>query len=383
MFRYWLKNRSLFSVVSSILISLLVSIVFIPGIISDYAGANNELSIYEKTQIDFDVPSPGFAQVGELNEMGHIESVIPYYFTTKGTNHNNKAIVNIGMLMFDNFELLNKSMYNDLRAIDVSAKEVENPLFIDYGFAKKFGIKIGDELKFEFSGVSVPFEVFGIYENNTYYQGNVVAGLWNGEQKRVTEENLNMQLKYSGAYIISNHIETTNTYLRNEYKPYGLLRNPEDFATEEAYQTHYNAFMNASYANEITNFRERENNAAQLADNLVKSGRVKLTVSLTIIILAMLIFNIAMVLRKSEAKYFLTRKRMGANVKQYITLNLLSEVFIGAIIFTGAIFISVWISPMFVSKTIIVVTIITLLIGQLFAGIVSFLTSSLIVNKAS
>lgn len=383
MLKYWLKNRAIFSSILSFVVGILISVAFVPNIITSYASAENEVSLYTKTDIDFDVPSPGFSQVAELEELLHIDNVTPYYFNSSSTSFNKKQVSNVNILLFHNIQSLNKSMYNSERSIIESQVMPENPLFIDYSFSKKLGLKLSDKLQFNFISTLVTFEVAGIFENNNYYQGSTVAALWIGEQKTVTEQGLGGPLKYSGAYIESNNIDATSSYLNSEYKPFGRLRNSDEFATEEAYQTHYNAFMSANYSNEITNFRTREVSSAQSSADYKKSGNLNLITVIALIIISQVVFNVAMVFRKTELKYFKAKKRLGAKYSPYLVLNFLSEFLLGAIILAVSTFIVSNTSSTFITDSIKTTVLFALLAGQFLGALLSFIASHVIINKAS
>ena len=60
-------------------------------------------------------------------------------------------------------------------------------------------------------------------------------------------------------YISASDYNTCQTYLTKDYRPMGRLKDRDRFDSDEQYQVHYDAIMSSGYANEITDFRVREN----------------------------------------------------------------------------------------------------------------------------
>jgi hypothetical protein len=101
------------------------------------------------------------------------------------------------------------------------------------------------------------------------------------------------------------------TYLKDNYKPYGRLNDRSEFATEEAYQTHYQAFMSANYANEITDFGENAKSAEVVANEKFSSATKLLVLGAVIFFVVAIALDLALYFRKSERGYFKKRQKAG------------------------------------------------------------------------
>ena len=147
-------------------------------------------------------------------------------------------------------------MYCKSRLIETAKQDFSNPILVDYQFVQDTGVKIGSTISVSFGTDKIDFQVYDIYETNVYYDGGAVMAKWEGSHKEAIMA-LSPRLVYSGAYVQATDYQQCKNYFEKEYKPYGRLKDRSDFDTQEAYDIHYNAFMSANYANEITDFSDR------------------------------------------------------------------------------------------------------------------------------
>lgn len=384
MLHYWMKNRLAVSLIASLLLISLISFVFISTNISNIANSYNEMSIYEGSNIDFDVPSPSKLQVNELETLDHIEHVIPYIYTTKSVRYfSSNSLSNVGVLLLDNFDDIELTMYNSSRLIEKSTNYSDNPLIVDYRFIKLSGLTLGDVVQIPFGGSLVSFTIDGIYETNTYYQSNTIMGLWQGDQKILTENSLGRELNYSGAYIVSNSVSVTDNYLINQFKPYGRLRDRSEFDSDAAYQIHYNAFMNSNYANEITSFADLLVVSQDRAANYKQVSQVSLLSGTLLLLVVQTAFSIALIFRKSEIKYFNSKKRTGSSYGSYYIYSMIFEIFVASsLIMLYSLFL--WNNlPLYLPLNHIFYTVIMLITSSIIASAFSYLGSKFILFKAS
>lgn len=320
MYKYYKSNRLIPNIISIILIVLVAIVLFINPHYKMLNESINELSIYNGTQINFDVPSPSKDQIITESKLNHIQKIIPYYFTTKNINIIEKNI-EVDMLFFDNFDDLEYTMYNEKRVIKTNKSYSEYPLLINESMANKYNLKINSQITIEFENEEITFNVDGIYEDNTYYSKTVIVSVWDNRHKEITEELLNKQINYSGAYIVSKNMSKTEQFLKGDYKPYGKLKNREEFSDDDTYQIHYDAFMNTNYSNEITNFNKLHE------ESLINSQRMKsqslrlLYLGSSIIFVTLLMYNGLMLIRKTEIKYFSNVLKTGKNFKLYYIIS--------------------------------------------------------------
>jgi hypothetical protein len=299
----------------------------------NYANSNKELSLYNGSYIDFDVPSPSKQQVEDLENLDHIQFVIPYIYTNKSIKLKSQNIVNdVGILFFRDFTDIEKTMYNRTRIIESNENYSNNSLLVDYNLVSQNLVKLGDLVEIDFNGKLIEFTVDGIYETNIYYNSFVVAGVWSGEQRRLTESSLNRELNYSGAYISSNNLVATDLYLKNEYKPYARLRERLEFDNDESYLIHYNAFISGNYSNEISDFNILKNVAISKSNDYLQIARLNLISGLLLLLFYMVISNFALLFRKSEYRYFNARKVIGASSNSYYFYTMIAEIMISSFI---------------------------------------------------
>lgn len=333
MLKYWIKNRLLITFTKNLIFIFIISFIFFMPSLLNYANSNKELSLYNGSYIDFDVPSPSKQQVEDLENLDHIQFVIPYIYTNKSIKLKSQNIVNdVGILFFRDFTDIEKTMYNRTRIIESNENYSNNSLLVDYNLVSQNLVKLGDLVEIDFNGKLIEFTVDGIYETNIYYNSFVVAGVWSGEQRRLTESSLNRELNYSGAYISSNNLVATDLYLKNEYKPYARLRERLEFDNDESYLIHYNAFISGNYSNEISDFNILKNVAISKSNDYLQIARLNLISGLLLLLFYMVISNFALLFRKSEYRYFNARKVIGASSNSYYFYTMIAEIMISSFI---------------------------------------------------
>lgn len=384
MFKYWLKNRFLLSTISCFISISIISFFFLSSSMSNIAKAHSETSLFIGSSIDFDIPSPSENQVSEITLLKHIEKVIPYFYTTKSLVYNDSSsISNIGMIFFDDFEDLESTMYNDRRLIEKNDIFSDNPLIVDYRFIKETKLNLGDTVKVNFGGTLVDFRIDAIYETNTYYQNFTVLGIWKDLQKDLTESRLGKPLNYSGAYVVSSNVARSNLFFENEYKPYGRLRDRDEFISDDAYEIHYNAFMSANYSNEITNFDDKYIVAVNKFEEYSRNANVNLVSGVLLLLLIHAGINISYVFRKSEIKYFKSKKRFGSKYSNYFMYSSIFEMIFSLGLF--AIYFMIFLNgnPVYLPLESLTSTILAYIIALIIGSTISFFGNSLIVKKAN
>ena len=262
-------------------------------------------SVYNDSEINFNIPSPTKAQLAEIEKLDFVDDAFGYYFTetsieVNGENSRTK------ILFSDMLDSLDFTIYNPKRLISSSTNNLSNPIYIDYEFAKTNSVSLDDEIVFN----GIEFQVGRIYQTNTYYDSAIFAPLV-GEQKKYIESALK---SYSGAYLKVNDISAADKYLRN-YKPMGRLKDRSEFETDEQYQIHYDAWNNANYYNEITSFDEKRNEI-----NLKTSASYYIGIVLTVIFT--LILFVILSFRKNEKSF---AKMNHKNAKVYFGLAILFD----------------------------------------------------------
>ena len=310
MIRYWIKNRLYLDIAVPAITLLLVAVAFISPMLSGIGDAALIRGVYGNDKLDFNVSTPSHAQIDELESLPFIESVFPYYY--RETDLTVNGVTKDTIIYFsDRFDRLDQTMYCESRLIERAREEYDNPLLIDFEFAKQTGAGLGDTVSAVFGGVRVEFQVAAIYETNTYKGGCAVLAKWEGAQKDAISA-MPGRLIYSGAYIDSTNHSQCEQYLKTEYKPLGRLKDRSEFSSEEAYLRHYNGFMSASYANELTDFSEEGAEPLRLSAKKAASTDQYLILACVVTAAVMLAANLLVWLRGSEKDYFASRKLLGA-----------------------------------------------------------------------
>lgn len=340
MIKYWAKNRLLFDILVPIILVLLVAFAFISPMFEIIGEANLMQSLYNNDKLDFDVPSPSYDQIAQLEAETSIESVFPYYYTEVDLSVNGKTR-ETNLFFSDAFDKLDQTMYCDERRIEVSKETYSNPIFVDYEFIKDTGAKLGSTVSVSFGGTKIDFQIAAIYETNTYYEGGAVLAKWEGLQKD-TIMAISPKLVYSGAYIQATDHGLCKNYLETQYKPYGRLRDASEFATQEAYEIHYNAFMSANYSNEISDFNAKGQDVAPKVEAKMSTANKNVVLSSVIMVVALIATNILLWFRRSERGYFARRKVSGEG---NVVIYYLASVLVQAVVLIGGILATLLILP--------------------------------------
>lgn len=330
---YWTRHRLLPSLILAVALAVITVFLFVSPYVEQQASSYNAQSVYKNSDIDFIVPEPSFDQVSELPGTNGVDKVFPFYLTKTEVKVNGKSRTTT-VLLSDQFENVGMTMYNDSRLLGKSSGDVDNPIFVDWQFSKDTSAKVGDTISFALGGNTVEFTIAAVYETNNIYDGGAILAEITQDQKDAIAENAKSN-GYSGAYISATDYNACRSYLTTDYRPLGRLKNRDQFESEEQYNTHYDAIMSSGYANEITDFRVRENDL----DSNQSSLMILVGALLEAVIL--IVFNVIMANRGCEKVYF--KKHCipkGQNVKPYYTISFLFEMIASIILFIGVMFLN-------------------------------------------
>lgn len=324
MIKYWFKNRLVYDIIVPIVLVAIMIFAFIVPMFNNLAQANQMQSLYNNTKLNFDIPSPSYEQISQLESKEFIEGVFPYYFTKVSVKTSQKTR-ETNLFLSEAFDKLEQTMYCNARCIQKSKKEHTNPILVDYKFVQDTGAKLDETVSITFGSTKIDFQISAIYETNTNYTNGAVLVKWDGLQKQ-TITALSPNLTYSGAYVYATNTQQCKQYLQTEYKPYGRLKNPQDFATQEAYQTHYNAFMSANYSNEITDFSVKAQDVKSNVQSKQNTANLYAILVGVIMLVGLVASNFILWLRGSERKYFANRQIKGnKNTVVYYLVSTLTQ----------------------------------------------------------
>lgn len=159
---YWVRHRLLLTLTASIVLAIIISLLFVYPYVEQRAVNYNSQSLFKNTHIDFIAPEPSYEQVSELPDTHGVEAVFPFYLTKASVTINGKSRTTT-VLITDQNQLLEGSMYNSSRLIQQSGSSVENPILVDWQFCKETGAKVGDSISFEIGAEIQEFKIAAIY----------------------------------------------------------------------------------------------------------------------------------------------------------------------------------------------------------------------------
>ena len=341
---YWFRHRAGFSFLLMVLIGCLAACFFVYPHVEQRAKLYNSQSIYRNNEIDFIVPEPSFSQVLEFPGNHGIDVVFPFYLTKTAITINGTSRTTT-ILLSDQFQYAERTMYNDKRLIEKSSVRYDNPILVDWQFCRDTSAKIGDTISISIGGQIIAYQVYAIYETNSIYDGGAIMAGISDEQRDKIQQNAQNN-GYSGMYIIAGNYEACKAFLTEDYRPLGRLMTRESFPSDDQYEVHYNAIMSSGYANEITDFRVRENNL----DNELNS--IPLWIGVTFSLIIIIIFNYLMRIRNSERGFFSKICiPKGENVKPYYTKSFIFEIIVFIISYMVVMLCKISFSDIFIPRS--------------------------------
>lgn len=371
---YWIRHRLVYTVVLSVAVALIASVLFVFPYISQQANRYNSQSVYKNTMIDFLVPEPSFEQVESLPGTNGINKIFPFYMTKTQVNVNGKLHTST-VLLSDQMKNIDITMYNADRLIEKSDVLFENPILVDWQFCHDTSAKIGDVVSVTIAGNSVEYTIYAIYETNTLYDGGALLIEINEEQSTAINSN-SKNSGYSGMYVSASEYEVCRIYLNSEYKPLGRLKNPEVFESDAQYQVHYNAIMDAAYANEITDFRMKESGLKEAESPLM------LIIGAVLVSVLILAFNVLMNRRGCENGYFTKHcLQKGWNIKPYYVISFVAEIVLLLSMMVGVLIFEINYAEEYISTASFGSILILIPMAIIIAEIISLALNYLMVTK--
>lgn len=317
-FKHRVLPFSLITIVFSIISS--ISICF--GI-SNMRDSYNEISVYDNTNIDFIIPSPSKDQVNDLQEKSFVEEVLPYYYTKSSVNYR-ESTFSSNVMFFESFSNIEMSPYNQKRCIE-KAEIKQNSMFVDYPFYAKTKCAIGNQVSLVINGVTLDFVISGIYEENSIFDGGAIAIQYSDTVKNAIMKNRTKDLPYSGAYLSSNSKEECKNYLYANYKPLGLLRERDEFDSQEAYDIYIAGFNSTNYSNEIVAIQQFASDHYLESNNLKNTGYVMAIIGCALSLVSFVALTLIMNNREKEVSRIKELVKKGEDKKDIFKYYLTSH----------------------------------------------------------
>ena len=301
MSKKWAKYYLLLGTVIIAAISLIGSMAFVRTNINQAQDKYEFESIYINTEIDFIIPSPSYAQISEIQtEANGIEVVKPYYETSAALSVNEQTCKGTA-LIFPDADNLDVTPYGSKRMISMAEEVQPGTAVIDKMFAETNGCVIGDTITISIDNTAYKFTVVGISENNTYCSDGSVALFLSSEDATVFET---IGIKYSAAYIKATDLSKCKNYLLEDYKPFGRLKDKEDFKSEDTYNEHLENFSNADWSKEMTFCSENYETLSVKYQNVPSSILRNTLIYAIIVFVVFCVFNSVLLKNDTLRSYF-------------------------------------------------------------------------------
>lgn len=370
---YWIRHRLLYSIILSVVLAVVSVLLFVSPFISQKADDYNSQSLYKNSRVDFIAPEPSFDQVAELPGTNGIDKVFPF-FLTKTAVKTGESSRTTTVLLSDDFDNTDFTMYNSKRLIRKSDSDYENPILVDWQFCKDTSSDIGDTVSFTVGGASVEYKIYAIYETNSVYDGGAILAKISKDQKNTIKEN-SQNNGYSGCYISASDYSACQSYLTKDYRPLGRLKNRDQFDSEEQYKVHYDAIMSSGYSNEITDFRIKENNLDK------ENNGIMIWIGSVLTFVVVVICSILLSRRGNEKWYFKNDCiPKGRNVKPYYIMTFVFELIVFLISYSAILVLKIKFSSTYIPKSVFGYEIAVIPAAFIIAEVISLMLNSIMIK---
>lgn len=247
------KNRQFKTGSLSLVVAiLLLAAIIVSGLFAwDRAKTKEKFNI-EKTSVDFIIQTPSAEQVEEIRGLNHINNVTPYYFSAGNAKINGKTVKS-ELYLVESLEDLPNTLFSDRLLVEEIKDQPSSAIvYIDSSYAKKNGLKAGDNLKLQNASGDIDCVVGKIFKADGRHDNGMLMAVLDGEIKEAIGEAAT--LRYSGAYIDSKDNAATEEYLK-EYIPEGDLRPRSDFDSDELYEAYLDTH-NSADSSQTTFYRD-------------------------------------------------------------------------------------------------------------------------------
>ena len=238
------KIKSLLSFLIHSLVVLLVVLIFAPQIIVNSKIVDETNSYFSKNSENYIVYGLTSAKVEKFKTNEFIDDIYLYY--------NYSTIVKIGNDSYNNNVLIysggkanNNMPFSDDKLIE--KKDISNPVFIDYNFAAKNNLSLGDSVEVKIGNQSVEMNVSGIYQTNQYGDGQLMIYYSDYENELV---NCFEKFEYNYSYISVNDNSKFVEFMKENYVPEIYMYTIEDFESEIDYLIYIRDYYEVDYYNE-------------------------------------------------------------------------------------------------------------------------------------
>ncbi len=286
----WSKCYLLIGTIIILVIVAAGSFTFVKSNIEKADSKYSFESIYTNTSIDFIIPSPSYEQVASLENSADtgIEVVTPYYETNTKVQINGSSCEGLAVLI-PNENKVDYTPYSSARVLE-GKTPVAGQVVVDLAYIEKNACRIGDTAEISIAGRTFSYEIVGIAEENIYSKNGSIAFVLTDEDNESIRQ---AGITFSAAFVKVADYDRCKDYLYFEYKPYGRLKDQDEFSSEETYNQHVANFEDADWTKEITNCADNYDSLKVKYSSIESAIYRNLIVYSIIILLGILIMNIA------------------------------------------------------------------------------------------
>ena len=373
---YWIRHRLAQTLILGLVLAIVAGLLFAYPCIIDQADRYTSQSIYKNSEIDFIAPEPSFEQVRDLPGTHGIDRIFPFLMTKTEVSVNGRSRTT-NVLLSDLFQNVDMTMYSPARLIEQSSANINKPILVDWQFCHDTSATVGDVVTIMIGGTPVDYTISAIYETNSVYDGGAILAPMGDElMNAIMEQSKNNG--YSGMFVSANDYDACQAYLTTEYRPLGRLKSADQFENDAQYQVHYDAIMSSGYANEITDFRVRENSLDNAGSTMM------IWMGAALVAIALIAFNVVMAKRGCEQGYFLKHCiPKGQAVRPYYSISFVAEVIWSIVAYTVVLILRVKSAPVYIPKAALGVKTAVIPVAILVAGLISLALNYSMVSTIS
>ncbi len=371
-------NRTVAMFITIIILVVLNLLIGFNGYTNKEENYQKQISVYEDSTFDFVCPSPSKQQVIDLSHLDHISNVTGYYQSEFSGEVKGKSFSKQNILLLDDIKESENTIFNSQRLLEGN-DVIDNVVYIDDNFASRFDMNLGDVVSISYLGSSINYTVSKVFKSSNNENGLLMVE-YSGAIKDKIESNRDKPLTYSACTITSKNISNTRSYLKDNYKAMGLLKDRSEFENDEQYQIHYNSFYNTDYTKLI------EDNEMHLSSIIIEekdSVTTNLIIFIVISIVSALliaIINIILAIKIDKINVFIEKIRKGSLITSYTTFyksNFIQQSIIITIVSVISIILLCNVNTSYVSGTIMYL----FAIGSVSMLILSSFLSCILINN--
>lgn len=303
--RKYKNSKFKVSFVDFISLIILMLLSFISGFYTKNTRELEDLFNISKTNIDYIVQMPSEEQIEEIKTLDHVNEIVPYIYMSLDAKINDR-IVGSNLYFIENISLSNYTIFSDELLIDKTINTHEISAYITEDYANNNNLRLDDQIIFMTVSGNIKVNVAAIYESDHRALGGSILIEYN-DKLLDSLFNDRSHIIYSGAFISSNDILKTKTYLKN-YMPKGNLKDQSDFKTEAEYNSYLEYIYSIDYSYSIFSTENYIDELHNRHDSAILRNKILSYVFLFSCLVSYLIFMILKFTKYFKRNIFIDKK---------------------------------------------------------------------------